>query len=167
MFQIYILLFMFKDQHTLSDLNPSGENWADLAYLATIYHANNLLEIGVDFEETCFFILPNVESHDTFVRIINYLKIYQSLDIHLSSISGKIQIRTWIRRFISISVLKRFMSLIPYVIHKTLHKVLCIYSIYCFYLIFVHIKTYYILANIFLRIIKLRQIMYYYITILI
>jgi len=32
-------------------VNPSGENWANIAFLAPTLCANNLLEIGVDFEE--------------------------------------------------------------------------------------------------------------------
>ena len=32
-------------------VNPSGENCVDIAFLAPTLCANNLLEIGVDFEE--------------------------------------------------------------------------------------------------------------------
>jgi len=54
-------------------MNPRGEIWADMAFLAPTLCANNLEEIGVDSEENCLLILPNVEAHDTFVRIITYL----------------------------------------------------------------------------------------------
>ena len=70
-------------------MNPSGENWADLAFLVLTLHANNSLEIGMDSKESRFLILPNVEAYDKFVRIFNYLRIYHILDIHLRTIRGE------------------------------------------------------------------------------
>ena len=66
---------------------PSGKNWADIAFLAPTLHANNLLEIGFDYEENCFLILPNIETYDKFVRILNFLTIDHTLDIHLKPLS--------------------------------------------------------------------------------
>ena len=40
-------------------VNPSGQNLADMAFVASTPHANNLMEIGVAFEENCFRILPD------------------------------------------------------------------------------------------------------------
>ena len=41
-------------------VNPSGPNWANIAFIAPTLHANNLLEIGVDSEENCILILPYI-----------------------------------------------------------------------------------------------------------
>jgi hypothetical protein len=37
-------------------VNPSGQNWADIAFIAPTLYANNLLGIGDDSEENCFLI---------------------------------------------------------------------------------------------------------------
>ena len=51
-------------------VNPSGENWPDIAFLAPTLCANNLLEIGVDSEENCFLTLTDVDAYDKFSRIL-------------------------------------------------------------------------------------------------
>ena len=51
-------------------VNPSGQNWADIAFLAPTLCVDNLLEIGVDSEEICFLILPDVDAYDKFARIL-------------------------------------------------------------------------------------------------
>ena len=51
-------------------VNPNGENWDDIAFLAPTLCANKLLEIGVDYEENCFLTLPNVGTYDKFARIL-------------------------------------------------------------------------------------------------
>jgi len=49
--------FCFHVQRSTDNLgsyivaNPSGQNWADIAFIAPTLYANNLLEIGVDSEE--------------------------------------------------------------------------------------------------------------------
>ncbi len=53
-------------------VSPGGETWADMAFLAPNLHANNLLEIGVVFEENCFLILQYVLAYDKFVIIKSY-----------------------------------------------------------------------------------------------
>jgi len=65
-------------------VNPSGQTWVNIAFIAQTLHANNLLEIGVDYEENCFLILLNIVAHDNYFKIINFLKIYHTLDIYLS-----------------------------------------------------------------------------------
>ena len=57
-------------------VNPSGQNWADIAFLAPTLCANNLLEIGVDFEENCFLTLPYVDAYDKFARILKKKSIW-------------------------------------------------------------------------------------------
>jgi hypothetical protein len=64
-------------------VNPSGDNWADIAFLAPTLCANNLLEIGVDSEENCFLTLPDLDAYDKFARILQFLQIDHTLDIHL------------------------------------------------------------------------------------
>ena len=64
-------------------VNPSGLNWVDIAFLAPTLCANNLLEIGVDIEEKCFLTLPDVDAYDEFARILQFLQIDHTLDIHL------------------------------------------------------------------------------------
>ena len=53
-------------------VNPSGENWLDIAFLAPTLCANNLLEIVVDSEENCFLTLPDVDAYDKFARILQF-----------------------------------------------------------------------------------------------
>jgi hypothetical protein len=64
-------------------VNPSGQNWADIAFLAPTLCANHLLEIGVYSEENCFLTLPNVDAYDKFARIPQFLQIDHTLGIHL------------------------------------------------------------------------------------
>ena len=65
-------------------VNPSGDKWADIAFLAPpLYCANNLLEIGVDSEEICFLTLPYVDAYNKFARILQFLQIDHILDILL------------------------------------------------------------------------------------
>jgi hypothetical protein len=59
----------------------------DVAFIAPTLHANNLLEIDFDSEESCFIILPNIEAYDKFVCTINFLETNHTLDIHLRPIS--------------------------------------------------------------------------------
>jgi len=66
-------------------VNPSGQNWADIALLAPTLCANKLLEIGVDSEENRFLILPNVDAYDKFARILQFLQIDHTLDIYLKN----------------------------------------------------------------------------------
>jgi hypothetical protein len=68
-------------------VNPSGDNWADIAFLAPTLCANNLLEIGVDSEENCFLTLPDLDAYDKFCRILQFLQIDHTLDIHLKPVS--------------------------------------------------------------------------------
>ena len=73
-------------------VNPSGQNWADIAFIASTLHANNLFEVGDNYEENCFLILPYIEAYGTFIGIINFLKFdYTSsqviLHLHLKPIS--------------------------------------------------------------------------------
>ena len=71
-------------------VNPSGENWADIAFLAPTLCANNLLEIGVDSEDNCFLTLPDVDAYDKFTRLLQfYLQIDHTLDIHLKPPSNE------------------------------------------------------------------------------
>jgi hypothetical protein len=63
-------------------VNPSGENWADIAFLSPTLCANYLLEIGVDSEEKCILTLPNVDAYEKFARILQFLQIDHTLDIH-------------------------------------------------------------------------------------
>lgn len=65
--------------------NPSGNNWADIAFLTPTLMANDLLEIGVDNESNCFLVLPDKEAYDKFVRILTYLRIDYALNAHLNS----------------------------------------------------------------------------------
>jgi hypothetical protein len=55
-------------------VNPSGENWGDIAFLAPTLCANNLLEIDVDSEEKCFFTVPDVDAYDKFARILHFFE---------------------------------------------------------------------------------------------
>ena len=55
-------------------VNPSGQSWADIPFLAPTLCANNLLEIGVDSEENCFLTLPYVDAYDKFARILQLLQ---------------------------------------------------------------------------------------------
>ena len=70
-------------------VNSSGDNWADITFLAPTICANNLLEIGVDFEENSFLTLPDVDSYDKFARILQFLQIDHTLDIHLKPPSNE------------------------------------------------------------------------------
>ncbi len=70
-------------------VNPSGENWADIAFLAPTLCANNLLEIGVDSEENCFLTLQDVDAYEKFARILQLLQIDHILDIHLKPPSNE------------------------------------------------------------------------------
>ena len=70
-------------------VNPSGENWPDIAFLAPTLCANNLLEFGVDSEENCFLTLPDVDAYDKFSRILHFLQIDHTLDIHLEPLSNE------------------------------------------------------------------------------
>jgi len=58
-----------------------------MASIAPTIHAKTMLEYGVDSEENCFLILPDKEAYDKCIRIINFLKIYHTLHIHLNPIS--------------------------------------------------------------------------------
>ncbi len=70
-------------------VNPSGENWHDIAFLAPTLCANNLLDIGVDSEENCFLTLPDVDAYNKFARILQFLQIDHTLDIHPKSLSNE------------------------------------------------------------------------------
>ncbi len=54
-------------------VNPSGQNWADIAFLAPTLCADNLLEIEDDSEENCFLTLRDVNAYDKFDRILQVL----------------------------------------------------------------------------------------------
>jgi len=68
-------------------VNPSGHNCADIAFLAPKLCANNLLEIGVDSEGNYFLTLPDVDAYDKFARILQFLQIDHTLDIHQKPLS--------------------------------------------------------------------------------
>ena len=70
-------------------VNPSGDNWADIAFLAPTLCANNLLEIGVDSEENCFLTLPDEDAYNKFSRILQFLQIDKTLDNHLKPVSDE------------------------------------------------------------------------------
>ena len=70
-------------------VNPSGENWPDIAFLAPTLCANNLLEIRVDYEENCFLTLPDEDAYNKFSRILQFLQIDHTLDIHLKLVSNE------------------------------------------------------------------------------
>jgi hypothetical protein len=70
-------------------VNPSGENWPDIAFLAPTLCANNLLEIGVDSEENCFLTLPDEDAYNKFCRILQFLQIDHTLDNHLKPVSDE------------------------------------------------------------------------------
>ena len=70
-------------------VNPSGLNWADIAFLAPTLCANNLLGIGVDSEENFFLALPNLDAYDKFAHILQFLQIDHTLDIHLKPLSNE------------------------------------------------------------------------------
>ncbi len=59
----------------------------DIAFLAPTLCANNLSEIGFDHEENCFLTLQDVDVYDKFVRILQFLQIDHTLDIHLKQSS--------------------------------------------------------------------------------
>ena len=64
-------------------VNPSEQNWADIAFLAPTLCANNWLQIEVDSEENRFFYLPGIDAYGKFARIFQFLQIDHTLDIHL------------------------------------------------------------------------------------
>jgi hypothetical protein len=68
-------------------MNPSGENWAELAFLAPTLYVNDLLEIGTDAESNCFLTFSNKEAYIKFSRILAYLGIDNTLNAHLLEIS--------------------------------------------------------------------------------
>ncbi len=68
-------------------VNPSGQNLADIAFIAPALHANNLLKIGVESEVKCFFILPNMEAYVKSIHILNFLEIDHTLAVHLGPLS--------------------------------------------------------------------------------
>ena len=70
-------------------INPSGDNRADIAFLAPTLCANNLLEIGVDSEEIRFLTLPDVDAYDKFARILQFLQIDHTSDIHMKPPSNE------------------------------------------------------------------------------
>ncbi len=70
-------------------VNPSGENWHDIAFLAPTLCANNLLEIEVDSEENCFLTLPDEDAYNKFCRILQFLQIDYTLDIRLKPVSDE------------------------------------------------------------------------------
>jgi len=70
-------------------VNPSGENLADIDFLAPTLCANNLLEIGVDSEENCILTLLDVDAYDKFARIIQFLQIDHTLYIYLKPPSNE------------------------------------------------------------------------------
>jgi hypothetical protein len=70
-------------------VNPSGENWHDIAFLVPTLCANNLLEIGVDSKENCFLTLLDVDAYKKFARILQFLQIDHTLDIHLKPLSNE------------------------------------------------------------------------------
>ncbi len=47
------------------------------------------MEIGVDSEETCFLTLQGVDAYDKFARILQFLQIDHTLDIHLKPPSNE------------------------------------------------------------------------------
>jgi hypothetical protein len=49
-----------------------------------------LLELGVDSKGNFVLILPNIEAYDNFIRIIIFLRIDHTLDIHRKPINPKI-----------------------------------------------------------------------------
>ena len=70
-------------------VNPSGQNWPDIAFLAPTPCANDVLEIGVDYEESCFLTLQDVDACDKFAGILQFLQIGHILDIHLKPPSNE------------------------------------------------------------------------------
>ena len=70
-------------------VNPSRQNWVDIAFLAPTLCANNLLEIGVESKENCFLTLPDVNAYDKFARILQFLQIDHTLHIHLKPPSNE------------------------------------------------------------------------------
>ena len=69
-------------------MNPSGENWAELAFLAPTLYVNDLLEIGTDAESNCFLTFSSKEVYIKFIRILAYLGIDNTLNAHLLVISN-------------------------------------------------------------------------------
>ncbi len=55
--------------------NPSGENWVELALLASTLYVNDLLEIGTDAESHCFLTFSGKEVYIKFIRIMALLGI--------------------------------------------------------------------------------------------
>ncbi len=66
-------------------VNPSGQNWIDIAFLASTLCANNWLEIAADSEENCFLTLLDIDAYEKFALILQILQIYHTLDIHLKT----------------------------------------------------------------------------------
>ena len=64
----------FDVQNSTNNI-PSGQNWADIAFLAPTLSANNLLEIGVDSKENCFLTLPDIYAYDKFARMLKLITI--------------------------------------------------------------------------------------------
>jgi hypothetical protein len=87
--------FVFHIQKSIDNVgsyiavSPRGQNWVDIAFLAPTLCVNNLLEIGVDYEENCFLTLPDVDAYDRFARILQFLQIGHTLDIHLKPPSNE------------------------------------------------------------------------------
>ncbi len=69
--------------------NPSGDKWPDIAFFAPTLCANNLLEIGVYSEENCFLTLPDEDAYNKFSRILQFLQIDHTLDIHVKPVSNE------------------------------------------------------------------------------
>jgi hypothetical protein len=82
---------MFKDEHILlmhtSSFIQADKFGPTLHLVHKMLHAINMLEIGVDSEDFFFLILSNIKAFDKFVRIIIFLEIDNTLDIHLRPIT--------------------------------------------------------------------------------
>ena len=46
-------------------------------------HSNNLLKIGLDIEEDCCLILPDIEAYNKFVWLLDFLQIDHTLEVYL------------------------------------------------------------------------------------
>jgi hypothetical protein len=89
---IYFCIDIQKSTNNIGSyivVKPSGEIWDDIAFLAQTLCANNLLEIGVDFEENSFLTLPDIDAYDNFSRILQFLQIDLILDIHVKPPSNE------------------------------------------------------------------------------
>ena len=89
---IYLLFDIQKSTDNIGwyiVVSPSGQNSVDIAFLAPTLCASNLLEIEVDSEENCFLTLPDVGAYDTFARILCFLQIDHTLDIHMKPPSNE------------------------------------------------------------------------------